>query len=795
MNMERVVPSWVLVLGAGLVAACPVASVADPPSSFDLRDVGGEDYVTSVKSQSGGTCWAHGIMAAMEGNLLMTGNWAAAGESGEPNLAEYHLDWWDGFNQPNNDDTDPPSGAGLTVHEGGDYRVGAAYLTRAEGAVRDVDGQSFSTAPDRYAAGYHYYYPRDIEWYVAESDLSNIDTIKYKVMEEGVLGTCMFYDAAFISGTKHYQPPSDPTDPNHAIGIVGWDDGKDMNATGTPNPPGPGAWLCKNSWGSSWGESGYFWISYYDKHCCQHPEMGAVSFQDVEPLAYDQVYYHDYHGWRDTRTDCTEAFNAFTAAGGDIVRAVSFYTAADNVTYTVKVYDRFEGGQLLDELAAASGVIAYTGLHTVDLPVPPGLSAGDDFYVYLELSAGGQAYDRTSDIPVLLGATTRTIVDSTAHPGESYYWNGSSWQDLYDWEDSPWTGTANFCIKALATRPVSPAENLQSTGSAGGPFSPLSEVYQLENVCGHAIDYEVSRDPFAVWVTLSGDTSGTLQPNETAEVTVAINGNAAVLPAGAHVATVHFTNTTDHMGDTTRQVQLAVGDRALQYEWTLDTDPGWTTQGDWGFGPATAGGSYNGDPGYAYSGTNVYGYNIGGDYTGDMPPTHLTTTAIDCSGSYSVELAFCRWLGVESNSDRDEATVEVSSDKVRWTVLWRATDTGVVISDATWHLQTFDISAVADGEPTVYVRWAMGPTGARFNYPGWNVDDVEIRAVPTAAATGDHDYDQDVDLHDSSWFQVCFSGDGNAHPAGIGCEVLDFEPDGDVDVEDYAELHAVFTGP
>ncbi len=694
------------------------------PSTFDLRDVGGQSYVTSVKNQQGGTCWTHGTMASIESNMLLTGEWENQGEAGEPNLAEYHLDWWNGFNNWHNADMYPPYGSGgLTVHQGGDYLVTTAYLSRGSGTVRDIDAQSFSTAPPLNSPDYHYYYPDDVEWFVAGDDLGSLNGIKAALMENGAIATCYYASSSYMQDYIHYQPPFTDELPNHSVAIIGWDDNKVTQA------PEPGAWICKNSWGESWGFEGYFYISYWDKWCGREPFMGAVSFNNAEFMEYEQVYYHDYHGWRDTFTGADRVMNAFEVSGDHYITACSFFTSDDSVTCSAALYGSFAGGSPSVPLGLQEEFCQVRGFHTIQLDEPFQVGPGDSVYFAMEFSQGGFPYDRTADVPVLLGSSARVIVESTASEGESYYYDGS-WHDFYGCPDNPYPETGNFCLKLLgfnAGLRVSPAGDALFQGEVGGPFAPSSWAWTLEYTGAGSAQYQVSADPVE-WLTLLGPLSGTISPGQTVQITAALSNEASSLPTGVYTADVSFVNASGGIGGATGRIVLVVGQTGVVYGWNMEDDPEWENDGGWEWGiPQGFGGAHgNHDPAAGFTGQCVYGYNLLGDYSPGMGEENLTTGAMDCSGLYGTQLRFQRWLGVEGNQS-DNACILVSTDLQNWDTVWENGPGETADND--WNQMVFDISPFADDQPQVYLRWVMGASDPDWEYCGWNIDDVEIWAL------------------------------------------------------------------
>jgi len=315
----------------------------------------------------------------------------------------------------------------------------------------------------------------------------------------------------------------------------------------------------------------------------------------------------------------------------------------------------------------------------------------------------------------------------------SWTGGGTSTTRLSNWLDPLNTGAQTLDLLApyASGLRVAPASGLSTQGDVGGPFAPASKDYTLTNAGDAAIGYLVAAD--VAWVTVANG-SGTIPAGDDVVVTVSVNAAANSLTTGIHTGTLAFTNTTDHDGDTTVPLSLQAGLPELVYGFDMSTNPGWTVEGQWAWGvPTGAGGAYGeADPTGGWNGGAVYGYNLAGDYANSLPERHLTTTALDCSGLSAVSLKFRRWLNVEQPA-YDHAYIRVSNDGVNWTTIWQNT---AEVVDAAWSLAEFDISAVADEQGTVYVRWTMGSTDSSWQYSGWNLDEVEIWGLQRSQGTG-----------------------------------------------------------
>lgn len=269
---------------------------------------------------------------------------------------------------------------------------------------------------------------------------------------------------------------------------------------------------------------------------------------------------------------------------------------------------------------------------------------------------------------------------------------------------------------------VGPVDGFIADGPEGGPFVPPSTVYGITNNGSAPLTWTVSHG--ADWLDVF-PTNGLLMAGADEQVTVSLNTQASILPPGTYTNTLVFSNQIS--GATIlRGVRLKVTPQPFLCI-TLDDDPEWAMEGMWAFGVPQGGGSALKDPTSGRTGSNVLGYNLAGNYENNLPATYLTSAAIDCRDYSAIEVSYWRWLGVEDGRF-DQASFEVSNDGVNWTTIW--TNGNATISDSAWLEQRFDVSAVADGYETVYLRWSMGPTDDSVNYPGWNLDDICVYGIP-----------------------------------------------------------------
>lgn len=397
------------------------------PSYYDLRKQG---RVTPVKNQGfSSTCWAFASLASLESCLLPREKWNFS-ENNMQNLLSDAYPW--GFDR--------------SYDGGGCWEMATAYLTRYSGPVtsatdpyNDLNGNS----PTNLKPVKHV---QDTVIIQARNSTGKINNffIKNAIMKYGGIYTLMMYsELNFNPQTNSYYYSGPTTDYNHAVCIVGWDDNySKKNFIG--GAPGNGAFIVKNSWGSEWGDKGYFYVSYYDKLFANSDDN--VVFMNAEPTTnYDNIYQYDplgYVGRYGFNSNVAWFSNIFTANGNEMLKATSFYVLKPNAAYNLYVYVDPKGKNPASGTLATvkRGVIPTAGYKTIQLNRLLPLIKGHKFSIVLKLTIPNLNDPVTIEYPLEDYSSK-----ATSKPGESYVSrNGIIWMDM-----TSLVPNANVCLKAF----------------------------------------------------------------------------------------------------------------------------------------------------------------------------------------------------------------------------------------------------------------------------------------------------------------------------------------------------------
>ncbi len=412
---------------SGLPSSVQTTTPIELPAKYDLRELG---RVPPVKDQGNhGACWAFATLASLESTLLPNESW---------DFSENHM--------KNLLSDQYPDGFDRNYSKGGTHKMSTAYLVRWSGPVNQSDDPYNITSA---------YSPANL---TVQKHVQRVDFIpdrKSSTDNTNIKTAVKAYGAVFTSYNVSDEIPAywnadtnsyyyfGPDSANHAVAIVGWDDTWSRNNFSTV-PQGDGAFIIKNSWGATWGDSGFFYCSYYDRLIGNESSL----FLSSPPKNYDYIYQYDPLGWVTSIYTAGEkagfAANVFNSTRKQNLSAVSFYTTDTNANYQVWVYVNPDNGPVLNSSGAAftqSGTFANAGYHTIEIPNAVPLDTNDRFAVAVNLT------NPTYNWSIAIQDTSVETSKARAFPGRGYTSDdGSTWTDVTTPADQK---NATLCIKAF----------------------------------------------------------------------------------------------------------------------------------------------------------------------------------------------------------------------------------------------------------------------------------------------------------------------------------------------------------
>jgi C1A family cysteine protease len=422
-------------------------SIGEIPASYSFKD-----KMPAVREQgSFGVCWSFAAVGAGEASLILKGLADKTLDLSELQLAYF---FYHSVADPLGNTTgDTNQALGSDYLNVGGNSVFTTFALAGWTGLADEAKAPYGTASttgtlDNSLSYDDAYHMQNAYWINLSTDVAEV---KKMIMKYGAVASAHYTDQSTTTGsTACYNPATyayfydGSYKTNHAIVIVGWDDNySKSNFNASKQPTNDGAWLVRNSWGSTLGDQGYFWISYEDSAFNSDSFSKAFVF-DFEPGDnYDHNYQYDGTSGANGYSLASggSIANIFTASGNSTgaqekIDAVSFALYDVNVNYSIQIYTDItdttnptSGTARL--LTPKTGSTSYVGYYTIPLDEPVVVNEGEKFAIVITLSKndGSTTYffgDKSYQNDTWIKFTN--VISS----GQSFRKNdmGSNWYDL-----------------------------------------------------------------------------------------------------------------------------------------------------------------------------------------------------------------------------------------------------------------------------------------------------------------------------------------------------------------------------
>ncbi len=484
---------------SGLADANSGYSVGSLPSSYDARK---DNLTTRVKNQGDyGTCWAHASLACLESNAVKKGYMSV----NDADFSESHLAWFEKNPDDSLSDTSADDGKNNKVTYVGD-KTGAlesgawghdaiVTLSRQGGIALEKnypydkveptskplysDESRFDSGSGLYADTM-VYFPH--EGY--NDGLDILKEVKSWIINHGSATIDYYHNSSFFNEkTKaYYFPPVIEENSNHDVQIIGWDDNysrKNFNIESRPKKDG--AWLVKNSWGTDWGDKGFFWLSYESLHVGFNGyEIEKIEKGTNKPYTYNGIGAHKNYVVFNASDFLTA--NVFETKDNEALSKISFYTAQPDLNVDIRVYKlekEYKAPMSGDQVYSASGSYHNIGFHTINLKNKVTLGKNQLFSVVVGYT--------TAAGKILVHTETNYRADNTrfkSNKGESWFGHNG------DWLDTSELGMGNCYINAITETTTGAGSAVPS--DSNGRISVLPSNISIDEGASKSICYACS---------------------------------------------------------------------------------------------------------------------------------------------------------------------------------------------------------------------------------------------------------------------------------------------------------------